>query len=228
VLTAFTLGLRDLGYVESQNCVLVVRCVLDTAQAAHVAEEITAMSPDVLIVASNELARAVKKATTTIPVVFFGVTDPDREGLVATLPRPGGNLTGFSHMTGELVGKRLELLRDALPRVRKVAILAVDRHPHIAAEAARLGLETQVFLATTSAALDAAFGAITRAMTDGLLVDAHPMFWVEREQIVRHVAFLKLPAVYETRDFVTAGGLMAYGASLSDMSRRAAGYVDRS
>jgi len=218
---------RDLGYVEPQNCVLVVRCATDAAQAARVAEEIAATNPDALIVASNELARAVKKATTTVPVVFFGVTNPDREGLVASIPRPSGNVTGFSHMTQELAGKRLELLRDAVPRLRKVAILGVQKHSYIVTEAARLGLETRVVLAQTPDAFDAAFGAIARATADGLLVDAHPMFWVEREQIIKHIAQLKLPAIYETRDYVIAGGLMAYGASLVDMSRRAAGYVDK-
>jgi len=182
----------------------VVRCATDAAQAARVAEEIAATHPDALIVASNELARAVKKATTTVPVVFFGVTNPDREGLVASIPRPGGNVTGFSHMTQELAGKRLELLRDAVPRLRKVAILGVQKHPYIVTEAARLGLETRVVLAETPDAFDAAFGAIARATADGLLVDAHPMFWVEREQIVKHVAQLKLPAIYETRDYVIA------------------------
>jgi len=224
---AFRHAFRDLGYVESQNYVLVVRCATDAAQAARVAEEIATANPDALIVASNELAHAVKKATTTVPVVFFGVTNPDREGLVATLPRPGGNLTGFSHLTQELAGKRLELLRDAVPRLRKVAILGVEKHPSILTEAARLRLETRVFFATTPGAFDAAFGAIARAGADGLLVDAHPMFWVEREQIVKHIALLKVPAIYETRDYVIAGGLMAYGASLIDMSQRAAGYVDK-
>ena len=88
-------------------------------------------------------------------------------------------------------------------------------------------LETRVFLVTAPDAFDATFGAIAQAAADGLLVDAHPMFWVEREQIVKHIAMLKLPAIYETRDYVIAGGLMAYGASLLDMSQRAAGYVDR-
>src|SRR5215467_5888414 len=164
--TAFRQAFRNLGYVESQNCVLVVRCVTDVAQAVRVADEIAATKPEAIIVASNELARAVKKATTTVPVVFFGVTNPDREGLVVSLARPGGNLTGFSHMTPELAGKRLELLRDALPRLRKVAILAMQKHSYIVAEAARLGLETQMFLVTAPDAFDAVFGTIARAAAD--------------------------------------------------------------
>ena len=130
-------------------------------------------------------------------------------------------------MTGELAGKRLELLKDTLPRARKVAILSVDRHAHIEAEAARLGLDAQTVLAPNSEAIDAAFGVIAKTGGDGLVVDPHPMFWVERRQVVRHAAALRLPAIYESRDFVAVGGLMSYGASLADMFRRAAGYVDR-
>src|SRR5262249_20946124 len=175
-------GLRDRGYVESGDLVLVVRCVLRESQAASAAQELVASEPDAIIVASNELARAVKKATATVPVVFFAVTDPEREGLVASLARPGGNMTGFSHMTAELAGKRLELLRDTLPRVRKVAILSVDRHPYIAREASRLGMDARVFLAKPDT-LEGTFADIAKAGTDGLLVDPHPMFWVERELI---------------------------------------------
>jgi putative ABC transport system substrate-binding protein len=224
--TALRQGLQDLGYVESQDYVLVVRCVLHNTQVASAAQELVASDLDAIIVASNELARAVKKATATVPVVFFALTDPERQGLVASLVRPGGNMTGFSHMTAELAGKRLELLRDTLPRVRKVAILSVDRHPYIATEASRLGMGARVFLAKPNA-LEATFGDIAKAGTDGVLVDAHPLFWVERELIVKYVARLKLPAIYENRDFVVAGGLLAYGASLADMSRRSAAYVDR-
>jgi len=227
VLTAFRQSLRDLGYVESQNYVLTIRCVLLDTQVQSTVQDLLATKPDAIIVASNELTRALKQATTTVSIVFFAVTDPEREGLVASLPRPGGNLTGFSHMTGELAGKRLELLKDTLPRARKVAILSVDRHPYIAAEAARLGLDAQTFLAPNPDAIETAFAAITKAGADGLVVDPHPMFWVERHQVVRHAATLRLPAIYESRDFVATGGLMSYGASLADMSRRAAGYVDR-
>src|SRR5262249_22409012 len=148
------------------------------------------------------------------------------EGLGVSLAGPGGNMTGVSHMTAEVAGKRLELLRDTLPRVRKVAILSVDRHPYIVAEASRLGMDARMFLAKPDT-LEGTFADIAKAGTEGLLVDPHPMFWVERELIVNHVARLKLPAIYETRDFVVAGGLMAYGASVADMSRRAAAYVDR-
>src|SRR5262249_34769325 len=186
-------GLRDRGYVESGDLVLVVRCVLRESQAASAAQELVASDPDTIIVASNELARAVKKATATVPVVFFAVTDPEREGLVASLPRPGGHRTGFSHMPAELAGKRLELAGDALRKVRKVAILSVDPHPYIATEASRLGMEAQMFLAERPEALEGAFAKIRRVGADGLLVDAHPMFWIERELIVKHVATLKLP-----------------------------------
>jgi putative ABC transport system substrate-binding protein len=152
------------------------------------------------MVGSNELAEALKKVTATVPVVFVAVADPEEGGLVASLARPGGNMTGFSHLTGELTGKRLQLLKDALPRLRRVAALVTEKHRAIEREAARL---------------------------EAVLVHPHPMFWLERQRIAQFASEFGLPAIYENADFVEAGGLMAYGASLVDMSRRAAGYIDR-
>ncbi|HKW90897.1 MAG TPA: ABC transporter substrate-binding protein [Methylomirabilota bacterium] len=227
-LIALREGFRERGYVEGQSYVLVVHCaVREGADMRQAAEETARDNVDVVIVASNELARAMQKATTTVPVVFIAVTDPEEDGLVASLARPGGNITGLSHMTGDLAGKRLQLLKDTLPKVRKVAVLATQRHRPTERECVRLGLDAQWFVAPEPGDITGAFAAMKRARPEALLVLPHPMFWLERRRIVAQAAEIGVPAIYESKDFVTAGGLMAYGASLTDMARRAAGYVDR-
>jgi len=221
-------GLRAHGLAEGQTYVLVVRCAaLGGPDMQRAAREMVGANVDVVIVASNELARAIQAATTTIPVVFFAVTDPEDEGLVTSLAKPSGNLTGFSHMTGELAGKRLQLLKDALPRLRSVAVLATERQPQTEQACRRLGLGAQVFAAPNPESIPAAFAAMKRAHPDALLVHPHPMFWLERRRIVAQAAMIEVPAIYENKDFVTSGGLMAYGASLTDMARRAGDYVAR-
>jgi ABC-type uncharacterized transport system substrate-binding protein len=134
-------GLRGLGYVETQNYVFVPRCaVREDEEMLSAARDLLGQSVDVVMFGSNELIQSLKKATTTMPVVFIGVTDLEESGLVASLARPGGNITGFSHLTGELTGKRLELLKDALPRLRRVAVLGTKKHRTIEREATRLAL----------------------------------------------------------------------------------------
>ena len=221
-------GLRELGYVEAQNYVFVARCaVREGEEMLSAARDLVGQKIDVVMVASNELAEALKKATATVPMVFVAVTDPVEGGLVASLARPAGNITGFSHLTGELAGKRFQLLKDTLPRLRKVAALGTKKHREIEREAARLGLEIQFFIARQPDEIGAAFVAARAARPEALLVHPHPMFWLERHRIVQHASEVGLPAIYESGDFVAAGGLMAYGASLVDMSRRAAGYIVR-
>jgi putative ABC transport system substrate-binding protein len=221
-------GLRELGYVEKHNYVFVTRCAeREGEEMLHAARDLVGQNVDVAIVASNELAEALKKVITTVPVVFVAVADPEEGGLVASLARPGGNITGFSHLTGELAGKRLQLLKDTVPRLRRVGALATQKHRKIEREAARLGLEIQLFIARQPGEIGDAFAAARAARPEALLVHPHPMFWLERRRIAQLAAEVGLPAIYESADFVTAGGLMAYGASLVDMLRRAAGYIDR-
>jgi putative tryptophan/tyrosine transport system substrate-binding protein len=227
-LLALRDGLRGLGYVETQNYVFVPRCAVhEGEEMLSAAKDLLEQNVDVVMVGSNELTEAVKKATPTVPVVFIGVTDPEESGLVATLARPGGNITGFSHLTGELIGKRLELLKDALPRLSRVGALATQKHRTVEREASRLGLQIQFFIARQPGEIGAAFTAARAARPEALLVHPHPMFWLERLRITQLASEIGVPAIYESADFVTAGGLMAYGASLVDMSRRAAGYIDR-
>jgi putative ABC transport system substrate-binding protein len=228
VFVAFQNALRELGYVEMRNYVVVERCaVREGDEMVNAAKDLIGQDVDVVIVGSNELAEALKKGTSTVPVVFVGVADPEESGLVASLARPGGNMTGFSHLTGELAGKRLQLLKDAVPRLARVAALVTAKHRAIEHEAARLGLQIQFFIARRPDEIGAAFAAARAARPEALLVHPHPMFWVERRRIAQLASETGLPAIYENADFVEAGGLMAYGANLADMSRRAAAYIDR-
>ncbi len=228
VLLALQNGLRELGYVEMRNYVLVPRCaVREGDEMVNAARDLIGQGVDVVMVGSNELAEALKKVTATVPVVFVAVADPEEGGLVASLARPGGNMTGFSHLTGELTGKRLQLLKDALPRLRRVAALVTEKHRAIEREGARLSLQMQFFIARRPDEIGAAFAAARTARLEAVLVHPHPMFWLERRRIAQFASEFGLPAIYENADFVEAGGLMAYGASLADMSRRAAGYIDR-
>jgi putative ABC transport system substrate-binding protein len=227
-LLALRNGLQELGYGEMQNYVFVPRCaVREGEEMLSAARDLIAQNVDVVVVGSNELADALKKATAAVPVVFVAVADPEERGLVASLARPGGNMTGFSHLTGELTGKRLQLLKDALPGLRKVAVLVTEKHRMIEREAAPLGLQIQLFIARQPDEIRAAFVAVRAARQEAVLVHPHPMFWLERQRIAQLASEMALPAIYENADFVEAGGLMAYGASLPDMSRRAAGYIDR-
>jgi putative ABC transport system substrate-binding protein len=228
MLLALREGLRELGYVEMHNYVFVPRCaVLEGGEMLSAARDLVGPNVDVVMVGSNELTEALKTATTTVPVVFIAVADPEEAGLVASLARPGGNITGFSHLTGELTGKRLQLLKDTLPRLRRVAALATHKRRAIESEGARLGLQIQLFIAGQPGEIGAAFAAMRAARPEALLVHPHPMLWLERRRIAQLALDVRLPAIYENVDFVEAGGLMAYGASLVDMSRRAAGYIDR-
>jgi putative ABC transport system substrate-binding protein len=228
VLLALQNGLRELGYVEKRDYVLVTRCAVHEGdEMLNAARDLVGQGVDVVMVGANELAEALKKATTTVPAVFIAVADPEESGLVTSLARPGGNMTGFSHLTGELTGKRLQLLKDTLPRLRRVAALVAERQRVVEREAARLGLQIQFFIAHQPDEIGTAFAAARAARPEALLVHPHPMFWLERRRIAQLASEIGLPAIYENADFVEAGGLMAYGASLVDMARRAAGYIDR-
>jgi putative ABC transport system substrate-binding protein len=182
-------------------------------------------------------AQAAHRATKTIPIVFAGVADPVTDGLVASLARPGGNVTGLSNLSPELGGKRLELLKQAVPGVVRVAILwqpgggmeRTDRDTLSAAQVAAraLAVQLQVVEARGPTDFDKAFSDIAAARAQALSVLGTPMFFVERARLVQMVARGRLPTVFSSRQFVDAGGLMSYGASLNDLIRRAATYVDK-
>jgi len=239
VSEAFRLGLRDLGYVEGRNVVIEYRDAEGKLERLPaLAAELVALKVDVIVAAASAVpARAAKQATRTLPIVFIGAGDPVTTGLVTSLARPGGNLTGLSMLAPELIGKWLDLLRQAVPGVSRVAFLwqpgaAGERtdkdylkEADVAARA--LGMRLQVVEARGPADIDRAFSDMIRARAGALAVLSTPMFSSERRRLLDLAAKNRLPAVYSFREYVDAGGLMSYGPSLADMYRRAATYVDK-
>ena len=238
----FRQGLRDLGYVEGRNLLIEVRSAEGNSERLQVlAAELVALKVDVIVTGGGTLAAlAAKRATGTLPIVFNSVGDPVTSGLVGNLARPGGNVTGLSNLAPELVGKRLELLKQAVPAIRRVAVLwqpgggggeRTDKDMRKGADdAARaLGVQLQFVEARDPADIDRAFSDMSRARAEALIVLPYIMFFYERKRLVDLAARDRLPTVYSFRGYVEvdAGGLMSYGPDLADMSRRAAAYVDK-
>src|SRR5262245_37984361 len=230
----FRQGLRDLGYVEGRNFVIEFRDAegkFDRYPA--LAAELVALKVDVILAPNTGAALAAKQATTTIPIVFGGVSDAVGFGLVTSLARPGGNLTGLSNLDAHLVGKRLELLMQAIPGVRLVAVLwepgPAKKIGHEGAEVAAraLGVRLQFVEARGLEDFDRAFSDMTSAGVGALIALPGGLFIDERRRLVDLAAKHRLPALHCWRGFVDVGGLMAYGPHGDDVLRRAATYVDK-
>ena len=237
-LDAFRQGLSDLGYVEGRNVVIEYRDAQGKLEPLPaLAAELVALKVDVIVASSTAAALAAKQATTVVPIVFATVPDPVATGLVASLARPGGNVTGLSNLNADLVGKCLEYFTQAVPAARRVAILwqpgAFGAHTEkemlkAAEVAARvLGIQLQVVEARSPADSDKAFSEITGARAEAVRVLVSGMLLGERKRIVDLAASNRLPVIYTFRELVDAGGLMSYGTSLVDLFRRAASYVDK-
>jgi putative ABC transport system substrate-binding protein len=232
---AFRQGLRELGYVEGQNILLEFRLAAGrTERLPTFAAELVQLPVDVLVTDSPAAAQAAKNATATIPIVMATVSDPVRSGLVASLARPGGNVTGLALFATELSGKRLELLREALPGVTQVAVLWNPTNPvaqyflreaEVAAQALRLQLRPVEVPSPDE--IEAAFVAMIRAGVDAFVTLNDAMLWNQRRRIADLAAQHRLPALFPEREFVEAGGLMAYGPSVPANFHRAAAYVDK-
>ena len=233
-LRAFRQGLKEAGYVEGENVAIEYRW------AENQRERLPALARElvrrqVAVITTAGLAEfAAKAATTTIPIVFMSADDPVRRGLVATLARPGGNLTGINFFGGELTAKRLELLREIVPQASRVAVLVNPNGPgaeptsrDIEPAARAMGLQTQILSASTSAEIVAAFDTFVRQRPDGLFIAADPFFTTRRVQLVHLATRHALPATYVGREFADIGGLMSYGASLTDTWRQVGIYVGR-
>jgi len=233
-LAALRQGLRALGYREGQNIVITARYAGGKFERlSALAAELVALKPDVIVTAGPQPARAVKQATDTIPIVLAVISDPVGEGLVASLARPGGNITGMSFENPELTAKRLELLKQAIPRVKRVAVLSdatfgrTGGLRELQTAAAALGLELNVIEVRGPDDFNAAFRSARSGRADALVVLASPLLNAHRRKLTEHAARNRLPATYEVRAFVEAGGLMSYGPSFADMYRRSAAYIDK-
>ena len=232
----FRQGLKDLGWVEGKNIVIEWRFAGGRAERLpELAAELVRLRVDLIVVPSTPTALAAKSATSTIPLVTVGGNDPVGLGLAASLARPGGNVTGLTAMLGpEIAGKQLELLREAVPKVPRVAALWNPATPgntlglkeaEIAARA--LGVELQLLEARSLNDFDGAFAAMSAKRAGGLLVLADVMFVTHRARLAELATKSRLPAMYSQREYVDDGCLMSYGPVLSDNFRRAATYVDK-
>jgi putative tryptophan/tyrosine transport system substrate-binding protein len=235
-LEAFRQGLRKLGYVEGQNIALECRSAGGNAdRLPELAAELVGLKVDVIIAGGGELvARAAKQATQTIPIVMTNAADPVETGLVASLARPGGNITGLVTFSPELSGKRLELLKEALPKVSRVAVLTNPANPEQEARvketkvaAQELKVQLQILEVREPGSFDKAFLAITNEHAQALLPLGDPLIVSQRKQIVDFATKNRMPAMYHRMEFVDAGGLMAYGPSYNDLFFRAATYADK-
>jgi putative ABC transport system substrate-binding protein len=233
--TAFRKGLSDAGYVEGRNVHIAFRWAegqYDRLQS--LTTDLISRQVAVIAALSTPAALAAKAATTTIPIVFNSGTDPVKLGLVASLNRPGGNVTGVTFFTAPLEPKRLGLLRELIPQADLVAVLLNPKYPDAdvqlkdVQEATReIGQRTLMLTATTDAEIDSAFAALAQQRVGALMVGADPFFDVRRERIVALARRHDVPAIYHLREYVVAGGLLSYGASVADSYRQVGIYTGR-
>jgi putative ABC transport system substrate-binding protein len=234
-LRAFRHGLKDMGYVEGENVAII------QGFAENQVDRLPELAADLvrrqvsLMIATGVGAFVAKAATATIPIVFVAAEDPVRLGLVASIARPGGNLTGINLFNSELVAKRLDLLRELVPRAARIAVLVTPtdgessettvRDAEAAARA--IGLQIQILNANTGREIDSAFETVARDGYEALFVGASPYLAGRRVQLAQLAAFNHVPATYSNREYVEVGGLMSYGTSISDALRQVGVYAGR-
>ena len=238
MLDALIAGLRDLGYVDGQNISFERRFgESNPDRLRQAAVELVERQVDVIVAQSTTAARPAKQATSVIPIVAIGMADPVEDELIASLARPGGNVTGTTFLGPELVAKRLQLLREAVPQLSRVAVLW---HPRaysdrtmagmlreIESAAQTLGLQLQLVPAAGPGDIADAFSMMIKERPAALTVFPSPMLYAEYPRIVKMASDNRLPAIYAAREGAAVGGLMSYGANLPDLSRQTATYVDK-
>jgi len=232
---AFADALRELGWVEGRNVVFKYRYAENRRERLpELAADLVRLKVDVIAAAGTLAPLAAKRASATIPIVMTAAGDPLGSGLVASLARPGGNVTGMSLMAPDLGGKRLELLKDVLPRLSRVAVLWNAANPYSAlvfketqTGGQTLGIEVQSLEVRDPDDFDGTFEAVRRQHPEALITVEDPLTVGHRKRIADFAVEHQLPSLHGVREFAAAGGLMSYGASLADLFRRAAGYVDK-
>jgi putative ABC transport system substrate-binding protein len=231
----FRRGLRELGYVDGQNVTIEWRWSGSRPDRfPGLATEIVALKPDVIVASGTQATRAAKRATSTIPIVMTTSSYPDKIGLVASLSRPGGNVTGLSNVGPELSGKKIELLKEIAPTVSRVAVLfnpTSEVEPltvrELSAAASAVGVELQTVEVRSPDDFPAAFAAFSPGRVHALLALGNPINFRGRQLIADFAIKNRLPSMFDERLFVEAGGLMSYAPSFTDSFRRAATYVDK-
>jgi putative ABC transport system substrate-binding protein len=229
---AFREGLRKLGYVEGQNIEVEYRYAEGKVdRLSELATELVRIKINVIVAVRAPAIRAAKQATAVIPILMLGPGDPIAEGFVASLARPGGNITGLSSFSTELNGKRLELLKEVVPKITRVAVISGQpSHPGLkdAEAAARsLRLQLQPLVMASASDLESIFEAAITGRAEGFILLPGPYTESHRKRLIDLARKNRLPAMYEAREFVHLGGLMSYGVNLADLFRRAATYVDK-
>jgi putative tryptophan/tyrosine transport system substrate-binding protein len=229
-IEAFRHGLRELDYVEGQNISIEYRYAEgNTDRFAELATELARLKVEIIITASTPGVRAAKKASSTIAIVFASINDPVASGLVASLARPGGNITGLTNLSPVLGGKRLDLLKETFPKVSRVAHLWNPDSPGDEMQTAVtvLGLQLQSLPVRSANDFDSAFGAALRERADALITSPNPLLNTHHKRIVDFTAKNRLPAIHSNPVFVHAGGLMSYAPDINANFRRAAIIVDK-
>jgi putative ABC transport system substrate-binding protein len=234
-LSGFRQGLKEAGYAEGENVVIEYRWAEDDLhRLPALAADLVHRKVAVIVTAGPPSTFAAKAATTTIPMVFIVGNDPVQLGLATSLSRPGGNMTGINVFNSELAAKRLELLRDLLPRAARIAVLVnpadvitETQLKGVTAAAQAMGLQIQVYNADTSAEINAAFEAIGREQPDAVFVAVSVFLTGRRIQLVQLATFHRLPTIYGLREYAEAGGLMSYGSNITEGYRQAGIYVGR-
>jgi putative tryptophan/tyrosine transport system substrate-binding protein len=235
-LEAFGQGLRELGWIEGQTLLIEYRFAEGRVERLPgLAEELVRLKVDVIVASPTPAVVAARNVTRTIPIVGMSMTEPVRVGLVTSLGRPGGNVTGVTYgVDTAIFGKQLELLKEAVPRVRRVAVLSsptTPAHPYqidsVKTAARSLGVELQLLEAREPGELDTAFAAMVKERVGALLVIGDPLFFLHRARLADLAARNRLPSMSTQGQWVDAGGLMSYGPSVPDVHRRGAAYVDK-
>jgi putative ABC transport system substrate-binding protein len=236
LLDAFRQGLRELGWVEGQNIVIDYRYAEGRVdRLPDLAADLVRLKVDLIVSVGTQGVTAARNATETIPIVMIGVRDPVGTGLIASLARPGGNVTGVSGYAGlEIVAKQLALLKETVPEIRRVAVLSNPANAYhqlaireVTVAARSLGVQLQLLEARGPKEFDGAFAAMAKERVGALLVVSDSIFNAHRTRLADLAARSRLPAAYGIRESVEAGGLMSYGPSFLEFYRRSAGYVDK-
>ena len=233
-LEALRAGLRDLGYVEGKNIAIEFRWAERVEQLPEMAAELVRMKVDIILASSSTYVEAARQATKTIPIVFALHADPVGVGHVASLARPGGNITGLSTLLTDLAPKELEILKEALPQTTRIGILWNPTTPShgpavraVEAAGQKLGVQLLLVPARSVEEFDGAFSTMTRERMGSLLVIGSPLAFSQRVPLAELALKHRLPGMFQSRENVEAGGLMSYGVDYNDLHRRAALYIDK-
>jgi ABC-type uncharacterized transport system substrate-binding protein len=233
LIEALVGGLRDLGYVEGQNLTIEYRFALgQTKSYDELAQELISLDPAAIVLTGTPAALALKRQTTTIPIILAPIADPIALGLARSLARPGGNVTGVTMYGTELAHKRMEIFKEAAPAIRRIAVLVNAENPlhpflwdDIQPVAPLLGLEFRLFAVSDFNELPSMFSNMARDGFDALTLFSNAQFFSARRRIAELATTHRLPAMYESREFIEDGGLISYGPNVPDLSRRAAAFV---